>query len=152
MPLLGNSDLSQSNTRPTWPMASLLDPSTLFFQFDGTRRRILISYWIVILLATPLWWNITSIQRLSLPSSRVNAQAHTTLTFPTTVLLDSSFEESTVVILQQLLEARAPKDLSVIVQSGTQATEPGQYLVTHSSSDDAILSGRQLLFPSTQPR
>ncbi|KAK7681393.1 hypothetical protein QCA50_015485 [Cerrena zonata] len=51
------------------------DPSKLTFESAFTRRRILASYWLVILLAVPLWWSYTSISRLSLPESRIQALA-----------------------------------------------------------------------------
>lgn len=41
------------------------------FQSDSARRRILLSYWVVIFLGIPLWWVTTSIPRLPLPESRV---------------------------------------------------------------------------------
>jgi len=50
------------------------DPSILFFEQQKTRRVILLSYWIVVLLAIPLWWSTTSIERLSLPYSRLYLQ------------------------------------------------------------------------------
>jgi phosphatidylinositol glycan class S len=50
---------------------SLKDPSKLSFESTRTRRLILGSYWTVVFLALPLWWYTTSIERLSLPSSRV---------------------------------------------------------------------------------
>lgn len=50
-----------------------VDLSKLFFQSSTTRRRIIASYWVVIILAIPIWWRITSIDRLSLPESRVSA-------------------------------------------------------------------------------
>ena len=43
------------------------------FQTDKKRRLILLSYWIVILFAIPLWWTTTSITRLALPEDRVRA-------------------------------------------------------------------------------
>ncbi|TDL18765.1 hypothetical protein BD410DRAFT_774718 [Rickenella mellea] len=51
------------------------------FQSESIRRRVLTSYWIVVLLALPLWWYSTSIQRLSLPNSRVHAQESKQLVF-----------------------------------------------------------------------
>ena len=56
-------------------MATLhIDPSQLSFEQPRTRRYIIASYWLVVLLAIPLWWKTTSIDRLSLPASRVYAQ------------------------------------------------------------------------------
>lgn len=54
-------------------MDAAVDPSRLSFESVLTRRRIVASYWLVIILAIPLWWKITSIDRLSLPEPRVRA-------------------------------------------------------------------------------
>lgn len=43
------------------------------FQSDTSRRRILLSYWVVVLLGIPLWWVTTSLTRLPLPESSVRA-------------------------------------------------------------------------------
>jgi hypothetical protein len=67
----------------------LRDPSKLFFQTDNVRRSILGSYWIIILLALPLWWSTTSIQRLSLPTSHVISQAQKHLSIPVTLSLQT---------------------------------------------------------------
>jgi GPI-anchor transamidase subunit S len=50
-------------------------PISLAFQKDGVRRLIIASYLATILLAVPIWWSLTSIERLSLPTTRVNVQA-----------------------------------------------------------------------------
>ena len=46
-------------------------PAKLVFESVWNRRRIIASYWVVILVALPLWWKTTSIERLGLPASRV---------------------------------------------------------------------------------
>ena len=51
---------------------SVLDSVT--FQSDTTRRLILLSYWIIVLIGIPLWWSTTTITRLALPENRVKAQ------------------------------------------------------------------------------
>ena len=60
----------------------LRDPSKLFYQQDTIRRYIISAYWLVIVLALPLWWSTTSIERLSLPSNRVISQARNHLRIP----------------------------------------------------------------------
>ena len=40
-------------------------------QSDTTRRAIIAAYWIVVALCLPIWWNLTSIERLSLPKTRI---------------------------------------------------------------------------------
>jgi Phosphatidylinositol-glycan biosynthesis class S protein len=90
---------------------SVRDPSKLSFQSDRTRRSILGAYWLVIFLALPLWWHTTSIERLSLPSSRVFTQAETELQFPVHVELDEAYFGANVAsianTLQDLLSAQS---------------------------------------------
>ena len=71
-------------------MNSLRDPSAIYYQNDGLRRSIIIAYWVVILLALPLWWSTTSIQRLSLPSSRVQEQSQRRLQLPIAICIESN--------------------------------------------------------------
>ncbi|KAF8889674.1 phosphatidylinositol-glycan biosynthesis class S protein-domain-containing protein [Infundibulicybe gibba] len=68
---------------------TLLDPSTIFYQSTNIRRLIILSYWIVILFSVPLWWSTTSIERLSLPTSRVHSHAHNRLKIPITIHLQN---------------------------------------------------------------
>lgn len=65
------------------------DPSKLFYQTDSTRRSIIIAYWSVIILAVPLWWYTTSIERLSLPSHHVHQQAGNHLQLPVKICLQT---------------------------------------------------------------
>ena len=68
---LHDRDLSNSMPAEAEAASHILDPSRLSFESVWTRRRILASYWLVVVLAIPLWWKATSIDRLSLPESRV---------------------------------------------------------------------------------
>lgn len=43
------------------------------FQTTTIKRQILLGYSLIVILALPLWWYTTSIQRLSLPVDRVKA-------------------------------------------------------------------------------
>ena len=69
--------------------SSLRDPSKLFYQKDNTRRSIVIAYWSLIILAVPLWWYTTSIERLSLPSNHVHQQAKNQLQLPIRICLQT---------------------------------------------------------------
>ena len=71
---------------PSHP-SSFRDPAKLFFQKDNTRRSIVIAYWSVIILAVPLWWYTTSIERLTLPSYHVHQQAENHLQLPVRICL-----------------------------------------------------------------
>ena len=64
-----------------------LSKVALAFESPLARRSIIASYFLVILLAIPLWWNTTSIERQALPVSRVSEQTRRDLTFPVRVAL-----------------------------------------------------------------
>lgn len=70
-------------------ISRLRDPSKLFYQQDTTRRYIISAYWCIIILALPLWWSTTTIERLSLPSGRVTAQARSHLRIPVTLNIET---------------------------------------------------------------
>ncbi|KDQ07435.1 hypothetical protein BOTBODRAFT_180713 [Botryobasidium botryosum FD-172 SS1] len=61
---------------------------TSHLQSDRTRRLTVASHWIVILLAIPLWWSVTNIERLSLPRSRVARIANKQLRSTINILVD----------------------------------------------------------------
>jgi len=71
----------------------LRDPDTLFFQRDGVRRRIIAAYWVVVVLSVPMWWYTTSIQRLSLPSSRIKSTPDT-LQLPVSICIEGDTDRS----------------------------------------------------------
>ena len=72
------------------PTSTLRDPGTLFYQKDAIRRSIISAYWAAIFLSLPLWWYSTSIERLSLPSSRVQQLAQQDLTLPISVCVEAN--------------------------------------------------------------
>jgi hypothetical protein len=102
----------QAQTRTAMPPhvhpvhTTLKDPSRLFYQSDYNRRLIIVSYWAVIILAIPLWWYTTSIQRLSLPASRVHSHAANRLRFPVRINLENTHDASLPASLQQLMRDR----------------------------------------------
>jgi len=107
----------------------------IFFQSRKLRWSILAAYWAVILLALPLWWTTTSIQRLSLPTARVEHLARKDLRFPIDIVLDSSSGVDTKVLsakLQNLVNARLSPDvrawLNLRVHPGPI---PREFLVTY---------------------
>ena len=90
------------------------DDERIFSQSRKVRWSILAAYWAVILLALPLWWTTTSIQRLSLPISRVEDLAQKDLHFPVDIFLDSSSGVDTKVLstkLQSLINTRLSSDV-----------------------------------------
>ncbi|KAK0449747.1 phosphatidylinositol-glycan biosynthesis class S protein-domain-containing protein [Desarmillaria tabescens] len=139
----------------------LRDPSSIFFQSDRVRRLIIASYWVVILLATPLWWHTTSIERLSLPTAQVQYQAKTLLSFPIALRLAPSlvqYDPSITGKLQQFFDTQSSKGgqwrgLSIHVEEGSEADSldiPGTYSVTSTSSADTVITGRRISFPIHQ--
>ncbi|KAG9313418.1 hypothetical protein JVU11DRAFT_5737 [Chiua virens] len=54
------------------PSHGLKDPQRLPFESSKIRRLVLGSYWTIIILALPFWWKLTSIERIALPSVRVD--------------------------------------------------------------------------------
>lgn len=69
--------------------SALRNPSGLFYQKDELRRSIVIAYWVIIVLALPLWWTTTSIQRLRLPSRQILDESRKSLQLPVTICLES---------------------------------------------------------------
>ncbi|KAI0346662.1 hypothetical protein BDW22DRAFT_1352823 [Trametopsis cervina] len=133
-----------------------VDPSTLFFESPLTRRRIIASYWIVFLLAIPIWWKITSIDRLSLPESRVSALDSHDLRFPVRIGVKSDLpslpshevEASVVRALGTYADSHRLSVDSVRSQSGTEPV-PGTYeVVIKEGSGSMSLEGRRLVVHS----
>ncbi|KAJ7064913.1 phosphatidylinositol-glycan biosynthesis class S protein-domain-containing protein [Mycena amicta] len=126
---------------------TLRDPARLFYQSEFNRRLIIASYWVVLIAALPIWWHTTSIERLSLPSSRVNAQANKELHLPIQIALEDA---SLVGSLQRQLDARIQrspavwKGLDVSVHGALE--NEASYTITH---DDSVITAheRRLTFP-----
>ncbi|KIL00321.1 hypothetical protein PAXRUDRAFT_29893 [Paxillus rubicundulus Ve08.2h10] len=93
---------------PTTTNHGLKEPQKLCFETARTRRLVLGSYWTIIILAFPFWWNLTSIERIALPSYRVRAQLDRKPVFPVSVRLDaSSFQGSAPTLGRALHEILA---------------------------------------------
>lgn len=126
------------------------DPSTIHFQSPNVRRLIILSYWAVVVLAIPLWWSTTSIQRLALPNVRVNVESQRTLEIPIRILLDQSItnkHNGAVDELQVLLEKKEWDGLfPTVAASNDEETRENVYSVTLGSSD--AIHGRTLSVPS----
>ncbi|KAJ7126058.1 phosphatidylinositol-glycan biosynthesis class S protein-domain-containing protein [Mycena epipterygia] len=131
---------------------TLRDPSRLFYQTDYIRRLIIASYWAIIILAIPLWWHTTSIERLSLPTSRVHSQAGNHLHFPVHIQLENTQDASLSASLQQLIHDRirrspqAWKGLDVKVHNQDAQKRVDSYTI-RSDGDVPFASQRQLTYP-----
>ncbi|KAF6764310.1 phosphatidylinositol-glycan biosynthesis class S protein-domain-containing protein [Ephemerocybe angulata] len=124
--------------------SGLRNPADLFFQKETIRRTIIASYWITILLALPLWWHTTSIERLPLPEARVYHQVDKPISIPVRLCLPQSNTDLSS-RLQGALSARVPKGLEVVVESGNCGTEKDTYVV--SPGPKKIVRGRHLTTP-----
>ncbi|KAJ7792947.1 phosphatidylinositol-glycan biosynthesis class S protein-domain-containing protein [Mycena olivaceomarginata] len=126
---------------------TLRDPSKLFFQSEYIRRLIIASYWVVIIAGIPLWWHITSIERLSLPTARVHAQAGNQLRFPVQIQLEDASLSSP---LQQLMDdriRRSPKAWEGLdVKVTTQNDAVDSYTV-RPTEGVPLVSERTLAYP-----
>lgn len=106
------------------------DPSTLFYQQDGIRRSVVTAYWIVIILAIPLWWSTTSIERLALPDSSIQQQAQRALELPVTICLETSDRTLEGKVVQGLLESKQadPNRWAGVMLSVKSANECGVFV------------------------
>ncbi|CAA7264338.1 unnamed protein product [Cyclocybe aegerita] len=139
--------------------APLRDPSKLFFQKDSLRRSIVASYWILILLALPLWWYTTSIERLSLPSNRIQQQARNRLQLPITICIESN-DAGLIRQADQELSNRITQyrqrwkglDVRVVaVAASSCGSGSDVYMVTPKSGSPTI-EKRTLFFPLDEAR
>ncbi|KAK7039552.1 GPI transamidase component PIG-S [Favolaschia claudopus] len=128
---------------------SLRDPSRLFYQSDSIRRLIIASYWLFIIAAIPLWWHITSIERLSLPTARVHAQAANHLRFPVQIQLENVQDSSISTSLQKLLDDRIHKShgLDVQVRQQSDPTNPSDSYVIRAAEGVPSANERSLTYP-----
>ncbi|KAF8637911.1 hypothetical protein AX17_002534 [Amanita inopinata Kibby_2008] len=131
------------------------DPAAVFHQKYPLRRCIIASYWLIILLATPLWWHTTSIRRLALPTSRVHAQAQNHLTLPIHIHVDAAKPATADALRLALDESmrKAParwKGLNVVV-TDTQDQGPSDSIYTIVEASTTSISGRKLYCSTSQP-
>ncbi|KAI0828705.1 phosphatidylinositol-glycan biosynthesis class S protein [Trametes gibbosa] len=128
------------------------DPALLCFESSRTRRLIIASYWAVVLLAVPLWWKSTSIERLSLPTSRVHAQRSRELSYAAEVQVQttSAFEvQSLVKKIQDApqLDRSALQASALNVQLGIGGNSNSTYnVVLEQGHSEAVVDGRKLRF------
>ncbi|TFK34450.1 phosphatidylinositol-glycan biosynthesis class S protein-domain-containing protein [Crucibulum laeve] len=147
-----HSPPQDAQNAPKQPSTALRDPSKLFYQSDGVHRSIIASYWAVILLAVPLWWYTTSIERLSLPQSRVYSQAENHLRLPVRICLVAG-DQQLAGQLQDSIQQHVAKaserwnGLKIdVLQQGQCNSNDGSYSVI--PSDKGItLEARQLSYP-----
>ncbi|KAI0052134.1 hypothetical protein FA95DRAFT_1602095 [Auriscalpium vulgare] len=138
------------------------DPSSLLFEQPRVRRTILASYWAVIILAVPLWWSTTSIERLSLPVSRVSTNEDKQLRFPLRVHIDVGQSpdnaHEVAVAVQERFTARKERslgkldavELTLVAGEAVQPSDSDMYRV--SISDDIshpLQYERRLAVPSS---
>jgi phosphatidylinositol glycan class S len=88
--LAAHRPLAMDAAQPDKLPLGLRNPADILFQKDGVRRAIIIAYWTAIILAIPLWWHTTSIERLPLPEARVSQQVDKPVTIPVTICLQGA--------------------------------------------------------------
>ncbi|EKM57603.1 uncharacterized protein PHACADRAFT_192749 [Phanerochaete carnosa HHB-10118-sp] len=121
------------------------DLSKITFESTQNRRRIIASYWLIVILALPLWWKTTSIDRLSLPDGRARALTEKHLSFPVHVKLEAGQEQHTRILGEELTRwtnhAAQTSGLIVKIERGSR---PGSYSVVVEDGEDVKVDGRTL--------
>ncbi|KAF8221084.1 hypothetical protein L208DRAFT_1426731 [Tricholoma matsutake] len=138
-------------------ISRLREPSKLFYQQDITRQYIISAYWCIIVLALPLWWSTTSIERLSLPSSRVTSQARSHLRIPIRLNIDTEYNG-------RLLADRLKESIDGIVLKSPDRWKRLDIHVNHRQTNDdkdaytivdgtegAVVRDGQLAYPLHSP-
>ncbi|TRM63577.1 phosphatidylinositol-glycan biosynthesis class S protein-domain-containing protein [Schizophyllum amplum] len=120
----------------------LKDPSKLYYQSNGVRWSIIASYWLVIFLALPLWWKTTSIERLSLPQSQMDAQSERMLRL-SVALRSSEARVREALDRPAFREQLADEGVDVHVASG----EKFDYEIALGNHQETYVEGRSLSFP-----
>lgn len=113
------------------------EPASVFHQKDALRRSIIASYWFLVFLALPLWWNTTSIHRLALPVLRVHSHAQHHVRLPVHIRLTSNVSSAH---LKSLVDA----GLDVQIHSDEEAL--GTYTIIDSPR--SFVDGRTLHYPA----
>lgn len=114
-------------------ISRLREPSKLFYQQDITRQYIISAYWCIIVLALPLWWSTTSIERLSLPSSRVTSQARSHLRIPIRLNIDTEYNG-------RLLADRLKESIDGIVLKSPDRWKRLDIHVNHRQTNGTLIS------------
>ncbi|KAI9065234.1 hypothetical protein FKP32DRAFT_1647900 [Trametes sanguinea] len=131
----------------------LNDPAQLCFENVRTRRLIIASYWVVVLLAIPLWWKTTSIERLSLPTSRVHAQRSKELYFPVNVNVGTLNADDDVPVVKAVAAALQQDSVQltgggVDVRMRTGVSSDAAYRVVFDQGlHESVVDGRELHVP-----
>ncbi|KIK51930.1 hypothetical protein GYMLUDRAFT_979740 [Collybiopsis luxurians FD-317 M1] len=131
------------------PFSRFRDPSSIFFQNDSVRRSIIASYWIIIILALPLWWKTTSIERLPLPTSQVYAQAEKRLRIPLHVCFDSKFSSQVDAVRRTLQNAADYLDVTATI--GRECSQLGGSGYAVLPGDKLEIQERKLYYPPDVP-
>ncbi|EJF59797.1 phosphatidylinositol-glycan biosynthesis class S protein [Dichomitus squalens] len=134
-------------------MATLhIDPTQLSFERPRTRRYIIASYWLVVLFAIPLWWKTTSIDRLSLPTSRVYAQRKREVSFPITVNLETKDGGNAAAIAREVQSClrmdqavQQGSAIDITVTSGDKSNA-SYNVVLNRGNHEPSAEGRRLYF------
>ncbi|KAJ3755155.1 phosphatidylinositol-glycan biosynthesis class S protein-domain-containing protein [Lentinula raphanica] len=120
------------------------DPSSLFFQSDSIRRYIIASYWVLIILALPLWWTTTSIERLPLPTTEVYAQAQKKLVIPLEICVDSVFSDQITSVQRAIHDSASYLNVQLHVSQDCSKYFSGYSII---SGEQISIEDRKLYYP-----
>ncbi|KAI0078298.1 hypothetical protein K474DRAFT_1641640 [Panus rudis PR-1116 ss-1] len=125
-----------------------IDPSKLTFESPWTRRRIIACYWAVIILALPLWWKLTSIERLALPEAQVKSIAAKKWQPRVHIRAQSNTaSDSAQTLLQAVSTQLAARGVAVSPVTAKPAGEDAyEVVITSGGETGATLRGHQATF------
>ncbi|KAL1695748.1 phosphatidylinositol-glycan biosynthesis class S protein-domain-containing protein [Schizophyllum commune] len=126
----------------------LKDPSKIHYQANHVRRLIIASYWLVIVLALPLWWRTTSIERLGLPQGRIGSLGDKSLRFS----IGLSVGDGISVENERVREAlQRPAFKQRLAGEGVDVRVAGDekhdYQVLFHDGQETYIEGRSVSFP-----
>ncbi|KAF5310515.1 hypothetical protein D9619_008010 [Psilocybe cf. subviscida] len=132
---------------------SIRNPSSLFYQKDAVRRSIIKSYWVVIVLALPLWWYTTSIERLALPTGRIDKFVDKHLELPVTICAPSTrvSDLHREIVARRALDQKRWAGLAVEVVESEKCSLENSYILIPGGSNTVSLNKKTLTFPNNMP-
>ncbi|KAI0760431.1 phosphatidylinositol-glycan biosynthesis class S protein-domain-containing protein [Fomes fomentarius] len=129
-----------------------LQPLQLCFESVRTRRSIIAAYWLVVILAIPLWWKTTSIDRLALPASRVHAESKREVRFPITVNLETTYGREATTLAKKVQssfrldpEVARANAINISVTSGKDSDAAYRIVLSRGNGNPTV-EGRKLHF------
>ncbi|KZT60958.1 hypothetical protein CALCODRAFT_72762 [Calocera cornea HHB12733] len=101
---------------------------------DSTRRAIVASYWIVVLLVFPVWYYMTSIERLPLPTERIDLLGQREVQFP--IKIDVDLGDIGDLELSRTYPRKLVEDLARLRQGSSGELPPLAFDIAISAGED----------------